>query len=63
MNQQITEKLDHLGEEDQLQLLVFLVSLTYIILVLLEVEYGKQKMEVKLMKIFQMVFLEEVSVQ
>ena len=63
MNQQITEKLDHLGEEDQLQLLVFLVNLTYIILVLLEVEYGKQKMEVKLMKIFQMVFLEEVSVQ
>ena len=36
---------------------------TYIILVLLEVEYGKQRMEVKLMKIFQMVSLVEVLVQ
>ena len=36
------------------------VNPTYIILVLLEVEYGKQRMEVKLMKIFQMVSLVEV---
>ena len=48
---------------DLQQLLESLDNPTYIILVLLEVEYGKQRMEVKLMKIFQMVSLVEVLVQ
>ena len=60
MSQLNTEKLGHLGVEDLQQLLESLDNPTYIILELLEVEYGKQRMEVKLMKIFQMVSLVEV---
>ena len=63
MSQLNTEKLGHLGEGDLQQLLELPENQTYIILVLLEVEYGKQRMEVKLMKIFQMVSLVEVLVQ
>ncbi len=63
MSQLNTEKLGHLGVEDLQQLLESLDNPTYIILELLEVEYGKQRMEVKLMKIFQMVSLVEVLVQ
>ena len=63
MSQLNTEKLGHLGVGDLQQLLESLDNPTYIILVLLEVEFGKQRMEVKLMKIFQMVSLVEVLVQ
>ena len=63
MSQLNTEKLGHLEVGDLLRLLELVDNPTYIILVLLEVEYGKQRMEVKLMKIFQMVSLVEVLVQ
>ena len=44
-------------------MLVLKAIQNYIILVQLEVVFGKLKMEVKPMKIFLMVFLEEVLVQ
>ena len=63
MSQLNTEKLGHLGVGDLQQLLELLDNPISIILVLLEVESGKQRMEVKLMKIFQMVSLVEALVQ